>query len=146
MECMTKQDVRRRAFQKRRRGEALTAEEQEEFRAYYRERDKLRCVFYCTDADEKDHLHGQARDAGYASFADWCRDMIHRGAQASTRTEQEWNDAMERLEKAEARFEDQLAMTHDLLDRANRYERERNEARIEAQELRQALTNLEAGA
>ena len=79
--AMTNAEVRRSAFRKKRLGEALTPEEEGEFREYFRDRAKLRCIFYCVDAEEKAGIEAQAHEDGYSGVGDWCREdaSVERG-------------------------------------------------------------------
>lgn len=120
--------LQRRAFAKRRRGETLDDQELQAYRDYFRAVRQLRAVFQWADADEKKAMHERAETEGAATFAGWLHAMVLRGMSQSARPLEEWMRLESRLAQTESRLGDQMKIAHEMMEKASRYERARDDA------------------
>lgn len=127
-ESQPSQGVLSRAFAKRRRSENLDAEEKGAYQAYYRRLRELRAEFMWQDLEEKAAMREQAEADGYRSFSKWMRDMVFRGMSKVNRPLDEWQVLEARLKQTEHQLETQMDIAHQMVEKANRYERERDAA------------------
>jgi hypothetical protein len=134
--------IQRRAFAKRRRGEPLSEQELQAYRTYFRAVRQLRAAFQWADAEEKKAMHERAQTEGAATFAGWLRSMVLRGMSQSSRPLEDWMRLESRLHQAEARLGDQMKIAHEMMDKASRYERARDDALDRLRDLEERLGHL----
>lgn len=128
-----------RAFGKRKNGKPFLPDEEEAFAEYIRRYRALRMQFHCVDVAEKDEMKKRAKADGYRNFGKWLRAMVRGGMSKTSRALEEWQALEARANQAEKQLETQTTMSLEILQKSNRYERERD---LAVERLRSLETRL----
>lgn len=131
------------AFAKQRNKLPMTTEESEALRAYNRHRSRLRTDLYWDDEADKIALQERAHSEGAPDFGTWLRNMVARGMNQVNRTKEEWDRLEAQLAQAQSRLTQQMDIAHEQMQRAGRYERERDDAREEVMALQHRVDDLQ---